>query len=78
MPANATRPGHRGDGRAAEGDQVTAPIASENIRDRTVEQAASWYAANRDACPHPVIPHLRLRFGLTAAEAIDAQRRAVR
>ena len=41
-----------------------------------VEEAARWYAGNRDACPRPIVPFLRERFGLTAVEACEALRMA--
>lgn len=38
--------------------------------------AATWYRANRYACPRPVVPALQRRFGLSIAEAISALREA--
>ncbi|GAB5460884.1 MAG: hypothetical protein HoeaKO_09750 [Hoeflea alexandrii] len=37
-----------------------------------IGNAATWYAANRDTCEQPIVPALRRRFGLTAAEACAA------
>jgi hypothetical protein len=37
-----------------------------------IDEAAAWYSANRDACPRPVLPEIRARFGLTTKEACGA------
>jgi len=38
-----------------------------------VKQAAVWLATTPDSMkPHPIIPHLRRRFALTALEASQA------
>lgn len=37
-----------------------------------IGNAAAWYAANRETCERPIVPALRRRFGLTAAEACAA------
>ena len=34
-----------------------------------VDQAAEWFAQNREHCPRPIVPFLRERFGLSASEA---------
>ncbi|TPW32738.1 hypothetical protein FJU11_00490 [Pararhizobium mangrovi] len=39
-------------------------------------RAAAWYAANRAVCPRPIVPNLKARFDLTAAQAVEAIRRA--
>ena len=43
-----------------------------------IDEAAIWYAANRETCERPIIPALRHRFGLTALQAIAALREAAR
>jgi len=43
----------------------------EHEHSAAVEQAAQWLADQREA-PHPVIPTLRERFGLTPLEATEA------
>ncbi|WP_348626498.1 hypothetical protein [Mesorhizobium sp. LNJC384A00] len=40
------------------------------------EEAADWFAANRLACPKPIIPTIRRLFGLSALEACQAIRTA--
>jgi len=72
MRANAKRPDCFGGSRAAKDDQIGDPIAAKSTRDETVRQAADWYAANRDSCPHPVVPALKQRFGLSTVEAVRA------
>lgn len=52
------------------------PIAVKSTREDRIEQAASWYAANRRECPRPIVSHLRARFGLSAIEAVAVIRRA--
>lgn len=42
-----------------------------------VDQAADWYSENREACERPIVPALRCRFGLTAAENVQAIKRVV-
>jgi hypothetical protein len=39
-------------------------------------RAGLWLAENRDNCPRPIVPVLKARFGLTAAEAVQAIRLA--
>ncbi|MBS9720240.1 hypothetical protein JYU29_06015 [Tianweitania sp. BSSL-BM11] len=42
-----------------------------------VEEAARWLATEpRDRVPHPIVPALRSRFGLTAQEACAAIKEA--
>lgn len=41
-----------------------------------IDEAAAWYRLNRATCEHPIIPALKLRFGLTSAEAVYAVRAA--
>lgn len=39
----------------------------------SVKQAAHWLAVTPEAeKPHPIIPHIRERFGLSAMQAIEA------
>lgn len=75
---NATRPGHRGDGRAAKDDRFQEPIADKSTREARIGQAAEWYAAHLHDAPRPLIPNLVRRFDLTAAEAARALARAGR
>lgn len=44
----------------------------------SIDEAATWFALNRDRCERPVVPALRRRFGLSAQEAIEALRQANR
>jgi hypothetical protein len=44
--------------------------------DEAVFVAADWYEANRQTCPHPVVPFLRKTFGLSAQEAVEVIRLA--
>jgi hypothetical protein len=37
-------------------------------------RAGLWYAENRENCPRPVVPALRLMFDLSALEAVQAIR----
>lgn len=34
-----------------------------------IDEAARWYAANRDRCERPIIPALRQRFGISGVDA---------
>ena len=43
----------------------------EHFHSAAVEQVAIWFADLRDP-PHPVVPALKERFGLTAVEACEA------
>lgn len=43
-----------------------------------INEAARWYAANRDACERPTIPTLRRRFDLTPLQAVQVIREAAR
>jgi hypothetical protein len=72
MRTNAKRPGHRGDGRAAQNDQIVEPIADEDSREAVIRQAAAWYADHRYDAERPLVPNLSRRFGLTTREAVRA------
>lgn len=72
MRANAKRPGHLGDGRAAQNDQIVEPIDPKNSREAVIRQAAEWYAAHRYDAERPLVPNLSRRFGLTTREAVQA------
>lgn len=56
---------------------MTAPSTSpfRNVTSREVTGAANWLASEK-SLPHPIIPELRKRFGLSAAEAVRAIREA--
>jgi hypothetical protein len=42
-----------------------------------IQQAAAWLASTPESDrPHPIIPALRERFGLSAVEAVEAIREA--
>jgi hypothetical protein len=43
-----------------------------NEHSQVVAVAATWFRENRDTCERPIIPALRLRFGLTPREACMA------
>lgn len=47
------------------------PTPPEHSHSAAVEQAAIWLAEQREP-PHPVVPALKERFGLTAIEACEA------
>jgi hypothetical protein len=72
MRTNAKRPGHRGDGRAAQNDQIVEPIDPKNSREAVIRQAVTWYVANRYVAERPLVPNLSRRFGLTTREAVQA------
>lgn len=42
-----------------------------------IDEAAQWYAVNRDTCPRPVTRELRQRFGLSTHDAVMAISQAV-
>lgn len=71
MRQNAKRQRCLGHSAAAKSDQSN-PIECDVSRDAVIGQAAVWYAANRGTCPHPVVPALRSRFGLSPIEAVRA------
>jgi len=49
----------------------------EHEHSASVYEAAQWLATEpRDRVPHPIVPALRSRFGLTAQEACAALREA--
>lgn len=69
MPTNAERRSCIAHSRAAD-DQITSPIAPISTPSPTIQQAIAWYAANREACPHPVVPALQRLFDLSSADAV--------
>jgi len=46
-------------------------IGADHEPNEAVILAAQWLADQREP-PHPIIPHLRRQFGLTALEACEA------
>lgn len=42
--------------------------------DSHLEPAVAWYAANRDTCPRPIVPHIRRMFGHSARDAVQVLR----
>lgn len=47
------------------------PTPPEHAHSAAVEQAAQWLADLREP-PHPVVPALKERFGLTSLQATEA------
>lgn len=46
-------------------------IGVDHEHNASVEEAAAWLA-EQNPLPHPAVPALRARFGLTAVEACEA------
>jgi hypothetical protein len=43
-----------------------------------VDEAARWFAANRETCERPFVPALRRRFGISGVDACRAMAEANR
>jgi hypothetical protein len=55
---------------------MSRPETTDHEHDERIDQAADWLCRNFRSAPRPLLPHMRMTFGISSAEAVAAIRAA--